>query len=258
MDVPGLLRHAAHAAAALLASSGAAWSADLPAPAPARWSGVYVGAHAGYLQGSGDPEICVSVTGLGRDCTGLPQDFGLGDGADGVTAGAYLGYNHRIDRFVLGVEGDFDWLSAESNGTSGPGDVDNPFGPQALSLHWDASLRLRMGAVVGDEALLYVTGGPSWIAMELDNGFCSQIRGEENISCGGSSTAFGWQLGAGAEYFVTDHLSIKAEYLHGWYGETDLNVFTFREGGSEMTYDARQKLQTNILRAGFAWHFGGL
>lgn len=236
--------------------TGAAWAADIAATEPDRWTGFYIGAQAGYLQASGDPDICVSVTGLGRDCTGLPADFGLGDGADGVTAGLYLGYNHRIDRIVLGVEGDFDWLSAEDGGTSGSGDVDSPFGPQSLSLNWDASIRLRMGAVVSERALLYVTGGPSWIGMELDNGFCSVIRGEENISCGDKATAFGWQLGAGAEYFVTDRLSMKAEYLHGWYGETDLNVFTLREGGVELSYEARQNIQTNVVRAGFAWHFG--
>lgn len=258
MNIPNLTRLAAAAGLILCALPGGAWSADLAAPASDRWTGFYVGAHAGYLQATGDPDICVSVTGLGRDCTGLPADYGLGDGADGVTAGGYLGYNHRIDRFVLGVEGDFDWLSAEDGGTAGPRDVDNPFGPQSLSLNWDASVRLRMGAVVNDQALLYVTGGPGWIGMELDNGFCGSIRSEENISCGDSATAFGWQLGAGAEYFVTEHLSVKAEYLHGWYGETDLNIFSFSEGGSTMKYDARQKLQTNVVRAGFAWHFGGL
>lgn len=251
-----LSRLAAGTCIVLQAWVGCAWAADPAGPAVDRWTGFYIGAHAGYLQSSGDPDICVSVTGLGRDCTGLPSDFGLGDGADGITAGGYLGYNHRIDRFVLGIEGDVDWLTAEDDGTTGPDDVDNPFGPQALSLNWDASVRLRMGAIVGEDTLLYVTGGPSWIAMELDNNFCSLIRGEENISCGDSATAFGWQLGGGAEYFVTDRLSVKAEYLHGWYGETDLNVFTFREGGSRMTYEARQSLQTNVVRAGFAWHFG--
>lgn len=242
----------------LLLAAGPARAADVAVADAGRWTGFYLGAQAGYLQGSGDPGICVSVTGLARDCTGLPADFGLGDGADGVTAGGYLGFNYRIDRLVLGIEGDIAWASAQDSGAGAPADVDNPFGPQSLSLGWDASVRLRLGAIVGERALLYVTGGPGWTGMELDNGFCRTIRGEENISCGGSATAFGWQLGGGAEYFITDRLSMKAEYLHGWYGETDLNIFTIGEAGSAMKYDARQSLQTNVVRAGFAWHFGGL
>jgi opacity protein-like surface antigen len=31
------------------------------------------------------------------------------------------------------------------------------------------------------------------------------------VSCGDESTEFGWQLGAGAEYMITEHLSMKAE-----------------------------------------------
>jgi outer membrane immunogenic protein len=257
MNPARLSARAAALALALLSATPAGWAADAAAPGSDLWTGVYFGAQAGYLQGDGEPDICVSVTGLGRDCSGLPSDFGLGGNAEGVTVGGYVGYNHRIDQVVLGIEGDFNWDSASNNGVGDPVDVDNPFGPQSTSLNWDASVRARLGMVFGERAMVYVTGGPSWIEAELDNGYCATIRGETNISCGETSTAFGWQLGAGAEYFITDHLSMKAEYLHGWYGNVDLNVFTIADADGELKYEARQDLQTNVVRAGVAWHFGG-
>lgn len=252
-----LSKNAAVLALAVLSTATAGWAADAVAPGTDPWTGFYLGAQAGYMQDSGDPDICVSVTGLGRDCSGLPSDFGLGGNADGTTVGGYVGYNHRIDMMVLGLEADLNWDSAKNNGVDDPVDVDNPFGRQSTSLNWDASVRARLGAVFGERAMVYVTGGPSWIEAKLDNGFCATIRGERNISCGETATAFGWQLGAGAEYFITEHLSMKAEYLHGWYGNVDLNVFTIGDAEGELKYEARQDLQTDVVRAGVAWHFGG-
>ena len=235
-----------------------AMSADLPAPAADPCTGSALGAQAGCPAGAGHPYICVSVAGLGRDCTGLPSDFGLGDDSpSGGTAGGYLGFNYRINSMVIGIEGDVNWDDASDDGVKGSGDLESAFGPQHVSLNWDASVRARIGVVVGERAMLYATGGPSWINAELKNGFCKSIEGEPDIRCGDESTELGLQLGGGAEFLITDHVSLKAEYLHGWYGDADLNVFTFNDGVDNVTYSSRQNLQTNVFRAGVAWHFGG-
>ena len=234
-----------------------ALSADLAAAPADPWTGFYIGAQAGYLDGAGDPEICATVAGLGRDCTGRPSDFGIGnDNPSGGTVGGYLGFNYRINDIVLGIEGDVNWVDANDSGVNGSGDLESVFGPQDVSLDWNASARARIGVVVGERAMLYATGGPSWVNVELKNDYCKQIEGEPGISCGDESTEMGWQLGAGAEFLITDHVSFKAEYLHGWYGETDLNVFSFNDGVDDVRFSSRQNLQTNVFRAGVAWHFG--
>jgi outer membrane immunogenic protein len=227
-----------------------AHAADI-APAPDLWTGFYLGAQAGYLWGTGsNTDVCFSVTGEGRQCLGNQQGFNLGDiNTDGVTAGGYLGYNYRFDSIVMGLEGDFNWDNAQ-------GDIK---GQADMSLNWDASIRARLGFVVDERALLYVTGGPSWIETELDINSCSNIMiPAGNASCGDSNTEFGWQLGAGAEYFVTDNLSVKAEYLHGWYGNADLDVVSGSEGSTKFNEYLKQDLQTNVVRAGVAYHFGGI
>ena len=236
-----------------------ALSADLPAAAPDPWTGFYIGAQAGYLGGAGEPEICATVAGVDRDCSGRASDYGLGaDNPSGGTAGGYLGFNYRINDMVIGLEGDLNWDDAREDGTKGSADLESIFGPQDVSLNWDASVRARIGVVVGERAMLYATGGPSWINVELKNDFCNVIEGEPGIRCGDESTELGWQLGGGAEFLITDHVSLKAEYLHGWYGNTDLNVFTFNDGVDDVTFSSRQNLQTNVFRAGVAWHFGGI
>lgn len=244
-------------AATLHVAAQPALSADLTATPADPWTGFYIGAQAGYMEGSGDPEICSTVAGVDRDCTGRASDYGLGaDNPSGGTAGAYLGFNYRIDSMVLGIEGDVNWDGASVDGVKGSADLESVFGPQDVSLNWDASVRARIGVVVGERAMVYATGGPSWINVELKNDYCNQIEGEPGIRCGDESTELGLQLGVGAEFLITNSLSVKAEYLHGWYGDTDLNVFTFNDGVDDVKFSSNQNLQTNVFRAGVAWHFG--
>jgi outer membrane immunogenic protein len=232
-----------------------AQAADVAAPIDL-WSGFYLGAQAGYLQGTGsDRDYCFKSQGGEERCfSDDPDDgFDVGDStADGVTVGGYGGFNYRMDSFLLGVEGDFNWDNAQGSDSLIMLDI---FGSTDMSLKWDASIRARLGMIVDERALLYVTGGPSWINVDLDFPACDSIARGANPNCGDSNTEFGWQLGAGVEYFVTDSLSIKAEYLHGWYGDADLNIISEEEVGA---LSVKQDLQTDVVRAGVAFHFGGL
>ncbi len=260
-----LRRCSAVVAGVVLAAAGAVGAAEAAdiAPAPDLWNGFYVGAQAGYLQGTGsDADLCAkSDFGDQNGCLssgelGPTGGYDIGDNnMDGVTAGGYLGYNYRIDSVVLGLEGDFNWDNANGN-NSVLGEVNYD-----TSLNWDASVRARLGFVVDERALLYVTGGPSWVDAEVSSNLCSVIRSENpggNVNCGDSSTEFGWQLGAGAEYAITDHLSMKAEYLHGWYGDADLDILKVSDAKSSGKYYLKQDLQTNVVRVGVAYHFGAL
>lgn len=242
------------AAAALLVMGGSAQAADVTAAPADLWSGFYLGAQAGYLWGTGDNEICGdNLFGGGTACADdIDDGFALStDGStdvDGFALGGYLGFNYRIDSVLLGVEGDVNWDNAE-----GKSDYRLYGSPAGLlhaesSIDWDASVRARLGYIFDERALVYVTGGPSWLSQSVDTNLCSYEGG----SCGDTVTRFGWQLGGGAEYFVTDAFSIKAEYIHGWYGSEDLTLDT----SGPQTLFLKQDLQTNVVRAGIAWHFG--
>lgn len=240
----------------LSASAGAmtAQAADVEVAAPDLWSGFYLGAQAGYMQGTGgDTDLCLTATGLGSQCFSDADDgFDLSDNnMDGVTVGGYVGYNYRIDQVVLGLEGDVNWDNASgSNSVLGALNYDT-------GINWDISLRARLGLVVDERALLYVTGGPSWVSTDVDSNLGFIAADVPNVSNGDDSTEFGWVLGAGAEYAITEHLSVKAEYLHGWYGDADLDLFKATDGVDSEKYVLKQNLQTNVVRVGLAYHFGG-
>lgn len=240
----------------LSVSAGAmtAQAADVEVAATDLWTGFYLGAQVGYHQSSGsDTDLCLSVTGEGSGCFSDADDgFDLGDfSSGGVTAGGYLGYNYRIDSFVMGLEGEFNWDNADGNNSVlGQLDINT-------SSNWDAAIRARLGVVVDERALLYVTAGPSWLNTEIDTNLGLAVAAVPNYSSGDSSTEFGWVLGAGAEFFMTEHLSLKAEYLHGWYGDVNLDLLKATDGVDTLKYYTKQDLQTNVVRAGVAYHFGG-
>jgi len=170
---------------------------------------------------------------------------------DGVTVGGYVGYNYRIDQVVLGLEGDANWDNAKGS-SSVLGSLNYDTG-----INWDFSVRARLGLVVDERALLYVTGGPNWMNTDIDTNIGIGVADVANYRSGDEITEFGLVLGAGAEYAITEHLSMKAEYLHGWYGDANLDLFEFSDGVNNTKYDIKQNLQTNVVRVGLIYHFGG-
>ena len=231
--VGAIMRKLVLSTVALIGLVGAAAAADLPArsplpafaPVPAfTWTGFYVGAHAGYLWNDSDAKL-VAVDGQF-----LPRDVELGTvprklsvEQDGVLGGVQAGYNMQSGMFVLGVEADVSWTDAESdatfsapdrllfNGTPLQGAITNTV--SRTELEWLATFRARAGVAV-DRALFFVTGGAA--VGEMNNRFSINIPdfGYFSPVWSRSGTEWGWTVGAGVEYAVTNNISIKAEYLY--------------------------------------------
>src|SRR5437870_6816712 len=95
------LRTAAAIASGVLAFPAAGRAADLPLKAPALravndWTGLYIGAHAGYSLGSSRFAL--------NDGTAI-SDNGV---FSGMIGGVQAGYNYRLNSgWLVGVEGDF-------------------------------------------------------------------------------------------------------------------------------------------------------
>ncbi|MEJ8572195.1 outer membrane protein [Microbaculum marinum] len=152
------------------------------------WSGLYVGAHAGYLFGNSD----VGFGPLGGLST-------MGVETDGFAGGGQVGFNWQMDRLVLGGEADLSWANLEGSHTSSGGVVQT-------RADWLSTVRGRAG-VAFDRVLVYGTGGVAFTSMETSfagpPGYNSDKQG-----------LTGWTAGAGVEWAMTDNLSLKGEYLY--------------------------------------------
>lgn len=206
------------------------------------WTGFYLGAQAGYLGIVVGPTIC-SETSAGTDCNSGPKidDVDL----NGAEVGLYMGYNYNLDPVVIGLEADINAGFANTSDTQEDIDFD-------VEASGATSFRARLGMLAGERTLIYMTGGPSLISEEVEITNCSDAFSDASCSSDAASH-FGWQLGGGVEYFATDRLSLKAEYLYGWYGEEKLTLVK----DDTSTLKTENDLNTNTVRLGVAYHFNG-
>ena len=151
------------------------------------WSGLYIGAHAGYFFGAST---------LGFPPGGPIAPFDLD--TDGFAGGGQAGFNWQINRFVLGAEADISWADLQGSGTV-------PGATVETRADWLSTIRGRAG-VAFDRLLIYGTGGVAFTSLETSvTGPLGFVSDENNLT--------GWTAGAGVEWALTDNLSLKGEYL---------------------------------------------
>lgn len=227
----GFLTLAALAAAALSPSR---------ATAEYRWTGPYAGANAGMGLSSGRVED--------PDCWFCSSDsfseklFQLG---------LHGGYNKQINNVVLGGEAQVDYGTQFHRGS-----VNNAVGgtnhaSDDSRLNWTLSALARAGLVNGN-AMFYVGAGPalSWISGGATVGL--------NNPPFHYSVAY-WQPGfkgvLGAEFFVAEHASVRAQYGLLMVSERSAwqtpNANSPSANASRLTWVNQQ----SVLTLGLDWHF---
>lgn len=207
------------AATALALSVGTqAFAADLPpsptpyrapaiyAPPPAfTWSGFYIGVNGGY--------------GWGK------WDDGSGDSfsSNGGLAGGTIGANYQVNQFVVGVEGDFDWSGMKWDQslpiTTGLGGPINGTATANYKNEWLGTFAARFGVAV-DRTLFYVKGGGA-VTNEKYSMSVTDVPSGVTFGESDSFTRWGWMVGGGIEYAVTNNVSLKAEYNYIDFGSNN-------------------------------------
>jgi outer membrane immunogenic protein len=228
----GLL--AASAALALAASN--AQAADLPSrysPAPAynalpifTWTGFYAGLNAGYGWNVGNSRYYDPAFGTNR-----------GKRSGGFVGGAQAGYNYQFGMFVVGAETDLQYAAVGNKGASYgttyyPGDSDGFFG----------TIRARAG-VAFDRALVYGTGGLAYGDIGGNKGYDAMLGHHS-----GNEINWGWTLGGGVEYAITNNFTAK---LEGLYVDIDTKDNYTLGGRINVDRDA----EFGVLRAGVNFKF---
>lgn len=187
-------------AAALLLSSTSAFAADAivynePAPVAVvdtfSWTGGYIGVNAGYAGGKFKF----------NDYAG--DSFKVN--ASGFIGGVQAGYNWQFDQMIVGVETDFQGSDVKAE-TSVNGDK------AGAKVNWFGTTRARLGYTPVDRFMVYATGGVAY----------GKIKAYDNVSSQ-SDTRVGYTVGAGAEYALTNNVTLKSEYLYTDLGKLKLN-----------------------------------
>jgi len=281
--------------AAISVIASTAFASDLPThkgppPAPTvappafSWTGFYLGVNAGYADptadlsvapGSGwnapDPDWGSSSTGPGIASIGQ-HSLGL----HGFIGGGQAGYNYQIGNFVLGVEGDADYVDArDSYSTPTYGSV--PVNGTSNGSYWAQgsakvddmfTLRLRAG-VAFDRLLVFATGGVAFVDEKFSQsiGFTNSpprqiitlpvTNGATGYNAGSASTtAVTGVVGGGLEYAFDNHWSLKGEYLYAPLKSQSFTSTYVDPSSNKWTITHHESLSAlNVFRAGLNYRF---
>jgi outer membrane immunogenic protein len=193
---------------------------DEPDYGPPRylWTGLYLGAQAGYGWGTSRHTNTNTLVTTG--------DFDT----DGFIGGGTLGYNFQSGQVVWGIETDMSYSDV-----SGTGFAACALGCRS-SLDWLLTVRGRVGFDMNGW-MPYFTGG-----LAVADGFVST-----NGAGSKSDTLTGWTIGGGLEIKLDRHWSVKTEYLY-----VDLGDMRNPIPGSPIRADFDE---LHIVRAGINYKF---
>lgn len=234
----------ASAASALM--MGAAQAADIEvAPTVYDWTGGYIGIQGGYAWGKSDAD-----TDIHPDFTDIETlDVDEFD-AKGFVGGLHAGYLLQSDVFVYGIEGDIEYADLKDD-VDIVFDGDGDGGSAEKEIDWLGSVRLRAG-VAFDRALVYATGGLAVGGVSLETDLSDAATGIGLSNDSDDKTKWGWTIGGGVEYALTDALSARVEYRYTDLGKTEVSV----EDDEGVGVDGETDNDFHAVRAGLSWHFG--
>lgn len=247
----GTVAAAALAAPALAADlSYPVKAAPVAAYVPAfSWTGAYIGGNVGYGWGDGSApwNNYLLYYYSGYDSVAANG----GSNPSGWFGGAQIGYNYQLaNNVVLGAEADFNFGSMTDRLNYTAVDAGDPTLQDTGSINTKidsfGTVRARVGYSM-DRFLPYVTGGLAWGNVKVSESFTSYADGALD-GFGASSrsdTLWGWTLGGGVEYAITDNWTVKAEYLY-----IDLGDITW-DGASGTKLD----MSMSTLKAGVNYKF---
>ena len=194
----------AAAAVAMFAGSALAADVEVAAESPS-WSGAYIGVVGGY--GWGDSDFSADIVD-GVDNTILLDTLDDSIDVEGFLIGGQLGYDFDLGNgLVLGVVGDMSWSGMDGDlcVETAPGCDGTPDDSYAeAEVNWLATIRARAGFTTGS-MLIYGTGG---LAIADADASISHVEGLADPKRSDSNTHYGWVIGAGAEFMVTENMSL--------------------------------------------------
>jgi outer membrane immunogenic protein len=227
------LRLACSVAALLPASSVLA--ADLVEdlrPATYDWAGPYAGVFVGGTGEFGTTNTTCGACGIyDRELNGWQWNGGFN-----------AGWNHQIDNFVMGVEGD--WAFG--------GDIAQNHEPaEMLDLAFNdiASIRARFGFAL-DRTLIYVTGGFATVNAEFSSSDYPTFTGGHVSD---SNWVNGWVVGGGVEQAFSDNITGRLEYIYMNLSDAD---YTFDDGLGNVTPFTQTFDGIHQIRLGLDYKFG--
>ena len=244
-----------------------AFAADLPSRkvepvAPVvptfTWTGFYAGVNAGGAWGNDNVKSAWYGPAEIYDAATLASwaNPPYSNNRAGFVGGIQIGYSYQINQFVIGVEADF--MGSTIGGSSESpvlvinNTIDN-VSRTKVQQDWLGTVRVRAGYAI-DRLLIFATGGFAYGHAQVSTTSTDTEAGVvESVWQGRKqSTKFGFTVGAGLEYAITNNWLIRAEYLYYNLGSASA-IATIAE--DPLYTRVNTTIDGNIVRAALSYKF---
>lgn len=205
-----------------------------------RFHGLMLGASVGYARHDADT--------VERELVGLNL---FNDSEEGFAAGVSIGYNWQCGQAVFGLEADWSWTGVDRTRTY---DIAGlfPLADNHRSVDWVAMLRTKTGIAVGERLMLYVTGGLAFgnVTNRVDVPLLALIPLDPTIF-NQDEVRWGWTIGAGSEWAITDRISLKTETSYVRFQDSDHSL---QIGPAVVNFTDRDSLWMSRVGLNFKLH----
>jgi outer membrane immunogenic protein len=208
------------------------------------WTGFYVGGNVGgaWTGNNGGSEfgplfppfiVLPPAVAIPTVIPGQLDVLGGGGRRSGIIGGGQIGYNWQVNQFVLGVEADAVGTGLKGSSATASRTIGAPIFAVPVTqtvtvdfghVEWMASFRGRVGFAY-NQALFYVTGGAavaefggSTTTLVNGPGISIPAAGTYVATNGGSTTRWGWTVGGGIEWALSQNWSVAGEYRYTDFG----------------------------------------
>jgi outer membrane immunogenic protein len=228
-----------------------------PAYAPAfSWTGTYVGANVGGVWGvfNVNPATTNNLTGV----VGVPGATDIKNNS--LIGGFQAGYNWQINQWVLGFEQDYQFTGLKQTATfAAPSGAFLAGDTISVKTDYLAATRAKIG-MAWDRALVYAAGGLE--TGEFDGSSTYVGRPSGSPAMGFSDTNklhFGFNVGAGIDYAVTNNVFLGVEYRYIDLGKETYNLGAFSPAaGGAQTVTNSVSLTASEVTARLNFKLSGL
>jgi outer membrane immunogenic protein len=230
------------------------------------FQGVYIGGYAGGSKGNSDAHTFTVFSPVGYFAlSSVPAIATAGNqkiSPSGFNGGGTFGFNLQHHALVAGAEMDFGAMSMSASRTTSatyPCCAPTSFSvTQSISTDWLFTGRGRLGFAVGN-LLIYGTGGIAATNLNYQALFTDTFA-TAHENAGVEEKRKGWIGGAGMEFRVSHHWSIKGEFLHADFGQvqttsTNLTAFTPPIAFPQNIFTHNADLTSHFFRGGLNYRF---
>ncbi|MDF1646781.1 MAG: outer membrane beta-barrel protein [Legionellaceae bacterium] len=211
------------------------------------WDGLFLGANLGYGASFNNASILPFASTPESIADASPLLVHLQ--SSGFLGGGQIGYHWTHNNLLLGIESDIDYAAVA--GTNSVTFTPYPYivnSSVTQQLNWLGTVRAKLGKVVSDTLLPYLTAGFSYANTELsyaDSALFIPLNQSTYTAYSRIQTHIHWVAGAGLEYAVSDHFHYKIEYLYLNAGHLKLDT---------PYYGINSNFTNNILRLGINYY----